>query len=133
MSDTTTTVAAPSVAENPLDFINDLDDDHLQCRELGHLWRKHPLTRDRIVGYVRRLACINCRTVRVDHIGHTGVLLDRYYEWPDGYRAPTGAAKWGLSRMDFRREAIRREGFPVQAPPWEDLERELGGDGSRSE
>lgn len=113
------------MASSPLDFLLHLQEGHLTCRELGHAWRKLPLTRHRAYGYVRRLKCRECGTGRVDHLGMRGDVLDRYYEWPDGYRAPHGASKWGLSREDFSREAMRREGLDVQLPGWEVMEAEL--------
>ncbi len=108
---------------SPLDFVRAIDESSLTCRELGHTWRRLSTTRQPL-GYRRELKCQSCGTRRTELIDKRGMIINRQYHYTEGYLLP-GGSRWGLSRSDYRREVLRREGLEVTPAAWEGLEEEL--------
>lgn len=92
----------------PEDFVGDLSDRLLHCRELGHTWKPLTVSWDKSSSsYDRRLRCPSCRTVRVQLLTSTGHVVSNRYQYPDGYLAKN--VEVGLLNRDlFRIEAITR-------------------------
>lgn len=93
------------------DLIEDMRDDYLLCRDMGHPWRIVDVKREG--GYfVRSLQCGRCTTRRNDSITNGGFVAERRYEYAQQYLLPSAANRADpdryVSRVDYRREAIRR-------------------------
>ena len=90
------------------DFVGDLSDKLLHCRELGHTWKPLTVHWDRdSSSYDRRLRCPSCRTVRIQLLTSTGHVHSNRYQYPDGYLAKD--VQPGTYNRDlFRMEAITR-------------------------
>jgi len=90
------------------DFVGDLSDKLLHCRELGHTWKPLTVSWDREAScYDRRLRCPSCRTVRVQLLTSSGHVVSNRYQYPDGYLAKNVTVST-LNRDLFRMEAITR-------------------------
>jgi hypothetical protein len=80
-----------------------MNDDHLLCRDFGHMWR--PFQARYIPQrqhYEERLLCERCKTIRARLLTRTGAQLGNAYTYPDGY----GLTGYGrLSGTD--RDAVR--------------------------
>lgn len=93
---------------NATDFVGDLTDRLLHCRELGHTWKPLTVSWDpESRSYDRRLRCPSCRTVRRQLLTSTGHVHSNRYDYPEGYLAKDVDAHT-LSRDLFRMEAITR-------------------------
>lgn len=95
-------VSAEAFAESlPMRFV--------RCRELGHVWRPHTVTREPgHAGFFRKLRCAECKTTREQLLDAHGHVIRNGYGYPDGYLAGTGVERHSLSRDVFRLEAITR-------------------------
>lgn len=90
------------------DFVGDLSDKQLHCRELGHTWKPLTVRWDRETeAYDRRLRCSVCRTIRVQLLTSSGHVMTNRYEYVDGYLAKN-VERGTLNRDIFRLEAILR-------------------------
>ena len=90
------------------DFVGDLSDRLLHCRELGHTWKPLTVSWDRASkSYDRRLRCPSCRTVRVQILTNSGHVVSNRYVYPEGYLAKNVEVQT-LSRDLYRMEAITR-------------------------
>lgn len=90
------------------DFVGDLSDKLLHCRELGHTWKPLTVSWDQAsASYDRRLRCPSCRTVRIQVLTTSGHVVTNRYVYPDGYLAKDVEARQ-LHRDLFRMEAITR-------------------------
>ena len=83
--------------------LSTMSDDHLLCRDFGHMWRPFqaryiPQRKQ----YEERLLCQRCKTVRVRLLTNTGAQLGNAYVYPDGY---TMSGYGRLSGTD--RDAVR--------------------------
>lgn len=85
--------------------IDDLADDMLLCRTVGHAW--DPALPDRRrpkFGDLMAWLCIRCKTERHDIVSWVdGSLISRAYHHPDGY-----ALAERYRRQDFRATVLRR-------------------------
>lgn len=100
--------------KSPREFIGELPDEYLTCRELGHSWRQNSLGRSDAWGFLRVLMCTSCGKERHDRLDTYGRRVDRpRYFQPEGYGFK-GASRWNIGREDFRREVLRRAGFEVR-------------------
>lgn len=90
------------------DFVGELSDRLLRCRELGHMWKPLTVHWDReSSSYDRRLRCPSCRTVRIQLLTTSGHVVSNRYQYPDGYLAKNVQA--GTYNRDlFRIEAVTR-------------------------
>jgi hypothetical protein len=60
--------------------------EYQRCHAIGHRWENIPVTRPPAFGAAIDLRCENCATVRRDIISRiSGVLITRYYVYPDDY------------------------------------------------
>jgi hypothetical protein len=60
----------------------------IRCRTLGHSWDPIPVTQRPQFGVAYDLRCEHCLTYRRDIVSpHSGEVLRRWYQYPDGYRA----------------------------------------------
>lgn len=94
-------------------IVQDLEDDFLLCRDLGHAWKLQGYSR--LEGgrglIARRLKCRVCKTKRVDRITRTyGTVYGRSYEHPEGYSIK-GFGTLAADRSIYRRENMERAGL----------------------
>jgi hypothetical protein len=67
-------------------LIENMPENHLQCRDFGHSWRPHTATWDpKARCYVTQLRCSRCRTLRERIIDANGQQVTSHYDYPDGY------------------------------------------------
>lgn len=89
--------------------IEDLRDEFVLCRAIGHAWEDNP-TAEVDSQWFRRsagvltLRCARCTTERFDYIGLNMKVFQRYYRYPDHYTTIPGEG----SRPNLRGEMIRR-------------------------
>lgn len=82
---------------------------YLRCRELGHVWRPHTVSREPGgVGFFRRLRCAECKTEREQLLDGSGHVVRNGYHYSDGYLADSHVERGGYSRDIFRLESIIR-------------------------
>ena len=96
------------VAEVYTEWVLDLNDQQLLCRDIGHTWRpfRAYLTE---YGYERILRCPRCRTERAQSLSPRGHVLEGHYSYPDGYLAPKGVGRMDSDARDLLRlESIGR-------------------------
>lgn len=103
--------------ENELrERIQGLDQDHIRCRDLGHIWREFvPSGASRPkFGWRRSLRCDpkrgGCGAERHEVIDMQGNIDSRNYRYPDGYEMRGLGRQGGLSKHYFRREYLVRLG-----------------------
>jgi hypothetical protein len=89
--------------------IQELQDEYLICRALGHSWDDNPtgqlngsLWRSSVGGLALR--CTRCTTERFDYIGADMRVFQRYYRYPAHYTTVPGSG----SRPNLRGEMLRR-------------------------
>ncbi len=69
--------------------IDDIPDDYLLCRDLGHAWAPHDVKVSRKAGEIHRvLKCRNCPTERTQILSTSGFIVRSRYEYPEGYVLP---------------------------------------------
>lgn len=92
------------------DFAASLSITYLECRELGHNWRKWVARYDEEHhSYERALRCTRCRTERWETIGLTGSKIGSHYKYPDGYQTVPGMGRIvGEGRDVLRLESMTR-------------------------
>jgi hypothetical protein len=89
--------------------IQDLNDNYLLCRALGHSWEDDPTAQVdsdlyRASRGVIAIHCTRCQTQRFDYINHLFEVANRYYRYPDHYRSIPGQG----TRPNLRGEMLRR-------------------------
>lgn len=62
-----------------------INDDHLQCRDIGHNWRQYAVRKAR-GGYERSMFCRQCKTARHQFISSKGDVLTNSYSYAEGYQ-----------------------------------------------
>jgi hypothetical protein len=64
--------------------VNDIPDQYLMCRDLGHNWLPHDVKVSRKAGEIHRiLRCANCPTRRVQVLTLDGYRVRSRYEYPE--------------------------------------------------
>jgi hypothetical protein len=93
-----------------------------QCHALGHRWDPIPVTQPPSFGAAIDLRCENCSTVRRDILSRvSGVLLARYYDYPEDYHDYERHDKawwrsaWLEKLADFKRELVNIENEQAKA------------------
>jgi hypothetical protein len=91
----------------------DMETEYLRCRRDGHAWDEFTdATKPRAqFGYRLSLRCDRCTTTRHDIISIVGDVVQRHYEYPDGYQlagTPGQAGRQPASRAEVRRELYLR-------------------------
>lgn len=83
------------------DAMDQMSDEAMVCRDISHSWRSHVVLRIK-GGYERQLRCSSCGTLRIETLNSKGGLIDRYYEYAEGYRVK------GLGRISGEtKDAVR--------------------------
>jgi hypothetical protein len=73
-------------AEKELKTIDDIRDEFLLCRDLGHAWAPHDVKISRKYGEIHRiLQCRSCPTQRTQILSMDGEIKRSRYEYPEGY------------------------------------------------
>lgn len=84
--------------------------EYQRCHAIGHRWENIPVQRAPAFGAAIDLRCENCATVRRDILSRfSGVLVSRYYLYPDDYHdyERHDKAWWRASFLESLREAAR--------------------------
>lgn len=97
--------------------IRQLDDDFLDCRDIGHAWAE--ASEDEIkeggwkapFGWLRLFQCTSCQTIRLDVINAKGEIGHRRYIYPSGYQL----VKHTPAKAPFRVELARRRGIRLSS------------------
>ena len=89
--------------------IQELTDEFVICRTIGHSWDKNPngivnSAFFRVSSGVLMLRCTRCTTERYDYIGHDNTVFQRYYRYPQHYTTIPGQG----TRPNLRGEMVRR-------------------------
>lgn len=72
--------------EKPQHTIDDIPDEFLLCRDLGHAWAPHDVRISRKYGEIHRiLQCRSCPTQRTQILSLDGEIKRSRYEYPEGY------------------------------------------------
>lgn len=100
-----------NVVEIDLDaWAEGLNDGHLLCRDMGHMWRPFRAWWDEEAnGYQRVLRCGRCKTERRQLLSSNGAAVSGYYSYADGYVAPKGTGRvTGETKNRLRLESTLR-------------------------
>jgi len=91
--------------------IDDLADDFLKCKLVGHMWDDFiPMRKKPQFGELQGWLCVRCTTERHDIVSWVnGDLISREYRYPEGYHL---SEKY--KRHDFRLTYLQRK-HPVKA------------------
>ena len=89
-------------------FAAGLDQSHLLCRELGHLWSPWTAGLTDGGGYVRILRCPRCLTERHQVLDGRAHVVSNVYRYPDGYQHKGLGRIVGEGRDMLRLESITR-------------------------
>lgn len=90
-------------------WASDLDEPHLLCRDLGHLWKPLGATFNLDQrAFERTLRCSRCRTERSQTLSRVGAVLKNNYDYPEGYLVPKLGRLAGDSRNVVRLESVNR-------------------------
>lgn len=96
--------------------IDDLTDDQLECRDLGHSWRHYqdeaPVRLRTVIEVVRWMQCDRCETQRKEALWihlKTGQVEkhSQRYVYAEGYRLPAHTIR---GRTDVWAEVLKRTG-----------------------
>lgn len=68
--------------------------ENIHCRTLRHPWKVVAVTDDDTDDFaaslgkskILKLECRSCKSIRIDRIDEHGGLIERNYEYPNGYR-----------------------------------------------
>ena len=95
----------------PADFVDiqELNDQYVLCRTLGHAWDDNPTAEldsrlYRTSKAALALRCVRCRTERFDYIDQDMLVSYRYYRYPPRYKSIPGQG----TRPNLRAELLRR-------------------------
>lgn len=72
------------------EWLDDLPDRFVGCRELRHQWQYFRAAREENGTYYRVLRCRNCRAEREQTLDSRGFPVSTRLKYPDGYLAPKG-------------------------------------------
>lgn len=89
-------------------FAEDLSEEFLMCREMGHRWLPHQAEQHNDGSFTRVLRCPRCRTRKVQSISARGVIEGTQYKHPDGYLHEGMGRIAGDGRGVLRLESIKR-------------------------
>ena len=104
-------VVDPSQAERRgliKEFVEELPDTFLQCREMGHNWRPFTASRYRDGGFLRVLRCSRCYCKKEQDLSSTGMILSTQYKHPEGYLIHGVGQLVGEERGTLRLESVTR-------------------------
>lgn len=93
------------------EFAQTLTISHLECREMGHNWKRW-IARwiPEQHAYERALRCVRCRTERWQLLSDSGAVLPGGgYKYPDGYQHQGLGRIVGEGRDALRLESLRRD------------------------
>lgn len=77
--------------------------DYLECRDLGHAWKRRSTRWDGSARQFRSTAqCTRCATERVRVMDSTGDRVSTHYSYPDGY------AIEGMGNLDRTERSLMR-------------------------
>jgi hypothetical protein len=96
-------------------FAQDLPEEFLMCREMGHRWLPHDAEEFDDGSFMRILRCPRCKTRKVQDISRRGVIERTRYQHPDGYLHEGMGRIAGDGRGVLRLESIRRTITKVEA------------------
>lgn len=90
-------------------WTQELPDEFLLCRDIGHTWRPSSARITDHGTFERTMRCGRCKTERHQELSPSGAILSGGYHYEDGYLAPkdTGRMSSG-SRDHLRLESIQR-------------------------
>ena len=75
-----------AAVEKARQSIDDIPDEFLLCRDLGHAWAPHDVKISRKFGEIHRiLQCRSCPTQRTQILDMDGYAKRSRYEYPEGY------------------------------------------------
>lgn len=89
-------------------FAEELPDEFLLCREMGHRWLPHDAEEHRDGSFTRVLRCPRCKTRKVQDISARGVIERTQYRHPEGYLHEGMGRIAGDGRGVLRLASIRR-------------------------
>lgn len=73
-------------ADKPQQSIDDIPDEFLLCRDLGHAWAPFDVKISRKYGEIHRvLQCRSCPTQRTQILSMDGSIMRSKYEYPENY------------------------------------------------
>lgn len=105
-------MATPVASEDQIHgetFAASLPDKFLDCRELGHNWRRWTCEWNKETkSYDRALRCVVCKSVRNLVCDDSGDVVKSSYDYKPGYLA-VNVIKGTTSRSVFRLEGITRD------------------------
>jgi hypothetical protein len=93
-------------------LIQDLKDEYLVCRSIGHAWDDNPTAVVNSDLFRASLACLalrcsRCTTERFDYIGNDMKVFQRYYRYPVDYTTVIGDPSEAM-RPQLRAELVSR-------------------------
>jgi len=89
--------------------VSAVDEKFLDCRDIGHTWRKVEVTEDRkLKRYTRTVACQNCTTERVQVMDLQGYLIKAHYRYVAGYLLDGAGYLTADDRAVMRLRNLRR-------------------------
>jgi glycine/D-amino acid oxidase-like deaminating enzyme len=65
--------------------LEDINDNHLACRDFGHNWRQYAVKKAK-GGFERSLFCKQCKTARHQFITSRGEVAANNYSYAEGYQ-----------------------------------------------
>lgn len=89
-----------------------MPDRFLECRDMGHNWRRYTADLTTVEGgsvYERTLRCSRCRTLRKQTLSLTGTILSTSYDYADGYQLEGVGRIIGDGRDALRLASITRD------------------------
>lgn len=88
------TPTATTAGRHELDrWAEDLPDDFLMCRDLGHVWRSYTARLTGESTYERTMQCERCDTLRHQECSASGAVLGNSYSYESGYLAPRNSGR----------------------------------------
>lgn len=84
---------------------NDLSEEAMLCRDLGHVWRPYRAERrPKGAGFIRTMRCRTCGCERRQYMDRWGAISSNTYSYPDHYLLPGG----GFTRADRATLRLKR-------------------------
>lgn len=65
--------------------VHDLAEEHLRCRDIGHVWHQYRVKRVR-GGFERSMFCRSCKTNKHQFLSTRGEILASNYTYNEGYQ-----------------------------------------------
>lgn len=89
--------------------VSSVDEKFLDCRDIGHNWRKIQIVEDKKnKKFVRTVACQNCTTERVQVLDNLGYILKAHYRYVAGYLLDGAGYLTADDRAVMRLRNLRR-------------------------